>query len=121
MRARALFDRLVGMWPDVIEISDRVASPSASWWFPALGRVRGDIDATIEHSVDHWANVGLDAFYWAITRQAISVYEAGGRSIAPSSVPVEFFDESMLTFLQADGWEVEAADYESLDGGAHVV
>jgi hypothetical protein len=121
MQARALFDRVVGMWPDDVDISAREPTPSGGWWFPELGRIRGEIEGSIDHSLDHWACVGSDAFYWAVTRQANLLYESGGRRISPSSVSLSFFDHAMRTLLQAEGWEAEAVAYEPLNGGEHAV
>jgi hypothetical protein len=113
MKAQELFERMLAAWPSALDISDRQQTQSG-YWFPAVASANQSVEETIDFSIDHWSSVAAWAFYQAIVSYAGNMYEAGHRSLSPSSVPLAMFDARVRSNLQSPGFEEEAAAYEPL-------
>jgi len=114
MEARELFEVITAEWPAVVDISVRRTVRPGQHWFPALAGEHERIEGTIDFPVEVWKGLAAWCFYQSITSYSCEIYEAGARTVSPTSVPIAEFDRRVRKNLLAEGYEQELAGYVSL-------
>ena len=114
MNVHDLFVRISAAWPTNIDISNRKQSPDGKHWCPALAEEHHKVEDAIDHTVDHWGNVGAWSFYQAIFEHANTAYSRGERIVEVRSVPLELFNQKVIRNLASPGFEKERSSYEEL-------
>lgn len=114
MKYSVLYSKLIARWPAEISIADAEApSSTGAQLFPTLSRTFHAIEDTIDHSRDHWDNVGHWAMYQAFHQEARHHYGLGELVLKTRNVSAEVINAKILSNLQGDiGWKEELDSYE---------
>jgi hypothetical protein len=80
MKFEDLYNRIIELWPEEVDISDGFPSEENGFMFPALSRINSQIEDTIDCENDHWGNIGAWALFHAFHEIAKTMKAIGEKT-----------------------------------------
>ena len=105
-----LYNRIIDLWPEKIDISDGYPAGQGGFMFPTLSRIHYEIEKSIDHEKDHWGNIGVWAFFQAFHETAKMIKADEGKTLNTRIVPKELIDKKVESNLAPSKWGDDWAD-----------
>jgi hypothetical protein len=113
-----LYDSMIELWPEEIDISDGYPTGENGFMFPTLSKIHDEIENRINHEKDHWGNVGVWSFFQAFHDRAKELREAGETTLKTRDVSKTDIDNCIKSNLEpskwGDDWAEERKSYKGL-------
>lgn len=114
MEFEVLYNRIIVLWPESIDISDGCPTGDSGFRFPTLSECWDDAEEKIDPLVDPWGNIGVWAFFQAFHETAKKGFQEGETVLSTREVSKESINERIIENLNAGDWEQERSEYKSL-------
>jgi hypothetical protein len=118
MEFMELYNRIIGLWPEEIDISDGYPTGENGFMFPMLSKIHDQIENNINHEKDHWANIGVWSFFQAFHNCARKLKEAGETTLKTRNVSKRAIHKRIKSNLEpgkwGDDWAEERRNYKGL-------
>jgi hypothetical protein len=99
-----LYNRIIELWPEEIDISDGYPVGDDGFMFPTLNKVHGEIEARIDYEQDHWGNIGVWSFFVAFHSAARKLRESGKTALLTRKVSKPDVDSWIKLNLEPTKW-----------------
>jgi len=105
MQFHNLYNRIIKLWPEEIDISDGYPTSEKGFMFPTLSSYWGVAEEEIDHSIDHWGNVGVWSFFQAFHNAARELYDNGEKCLKTKDVSKNEIDKRIRSNIEPEEWQ----------------
>lgn len=113
-----IYNRIINLWPETIDISDGYPVGNDGFNFPSFNKIYDNIEDTIDVEKDHWGNLAVWAFSQAFHQTAKEIKTGGGDTLRTRDVSKQLIDQTIRMNLEPTKWGDLCADlrneYEGL-------
>lgn len=105
MKFEDLYNRIIELWPEEVDISDGFPSEGNGFTFPTLSKINSQIEDTIDCENDHWGNIGAWAFFQAFHEIAKTMKAKGDKTLKTRLVEKQLIDKKIQSNLAPGKWD----------------
>jgi hypothetical protein len=115
MKFSELYERIIGLWPEEIDISDGKPTGRNGYLFKNLSSINSDIESALSND-DHWGSIGAWSFFQAIHKEAKALHKSGANVIRVNEVSKDLIDHYIRSNIEFDPdddqWINERNEYQ---------
>jgi hypothetical protein len=115
MKFIELYERIIKLWPEEIDISDGKPTGSDGYLFKNLSNIHSEIEGVLSNN-DHWGSIGAWSFFQAIHKEAKVLHKSGITVISVNEVSKDLIDHYIRSNIEFDPdddqWVNERNEYQ---------